>query len=339
MAIIAMLTGATLGFDPRLRACFGPGFRVPLLRFEVPGSLVLLGGGFAIVGLAGLLDDAWHSTFGLDETGWSTPHSMLGWGLFVLFTGFIAARLSLARHRPMSWYTPYLMAYGLLAFSAAPFMGPIYANHTPEAVRAIASVPVLEMQPAFQHTARIHLEWNLTRTSPLFVPLVALWCGAAFAMIRALDPRNRVLLGGALLFTLLSGEKLKADFLDQRLGSALGDDPANYLGLLAVLPAALLALVVWLRADERIGYALAGAAMGALAYATWGVRGPAPEVALAAVGAAPVLALLGARAGRWVIGVAKEPLEIRVKVLLPVLGIGMPLLTGLADLYLRMNTA
>jgi len=338
MATLSALTAATLGFDRRLRACFGPGFRLPLTKFEMPGALVILGGGFAIIGLAGLLDDIWHSTFGLDETGWSTPHSMLGWGLFVAFLGFVASRLALARHIPMSRITPYVLGFFLLAASAVPFMGPIYSNHSPEAVQAVASFPALAMQPAFQHTARIYIDWDLTRTNPLFVPLAAFWCGAALAMVRSLDPRKRVLLGSALAFTLLAGEKLKADIIDQRLGTSIAEDPANYAALAVIVPAVLLAFAVWRRWDDRIGYGLAGLAIGLLAFATWGSKGPMPGVALALVFVAPLVAIAGSQVGKSILAVVKEPRELPVKVMVPILGIGMPLATGLIDLYLRTVT-
>lgn len=78
MALAAMFTPAFISFSPRIRPWFGPGFHLPLLPFELPGALGLLGGDLATLALAGALDDAWHSNFGLDETLWSTPHALLG---------------------------------------------------------------------------------------------------------------------------------------------------------------------------------------------------------------------------------------------------------------------
>lgn len=338
MATLSALTAATLGFDSRLRACFGPGFRVPVLKFEVPGALAILAGGFAVIGVAGLLDDVWHSSFGLDETGWSTPHSMLGWGILVAMLGFVSSRLALARHRPMSRITPYVLAFLLLSSSAVPFMGPIYANHSPEAVQAVASIPVLAMQPEFQHTARIYLEWDLTRTNPLFVPLAALWCGAALAMVRGLDPRKRVLLASALAFTLFAGEKLKAGIIDQNYGTSLAEAPMNYAALAVIVPAALLAIAVWRKWDARIGYGLAGLGIGLVAFATWGSKGPMPALALALVFAAPLVAIVGSRIGRAIFAVVREPRELPVKTMVPLLGFGVPLATGLVDLCLRTVT-
>ncbi len=46
---------AIIVFSPRIRPLFGPGFRFPLFPFEVPGALFLLGGGFVILAIAGIL--------------------------------------------------------------------------------------------------------------------------------------------------------------------------------------------------------------------------------------------------------------------------------------------
>lgn len=45
---MTLLTGvlvATIALTPRLRVWFGPVTRVPFLKFEVPGTLVMLSGG------------------------------------------------------------------------------------------------------------------------------------------------------------------------------------------------------------------------------------------------------------------------------------------------------
>ncbi len=46
---------AIIVFSPRIRPLFGPGFRFPLFPFEFPGALFLLGGGFVILAIAGIL--------------------------------------------------------------------------------------------------------------------------------------------------------------------------------------------------------------------------------------------------------------------------------------------
>jgi hypothetical protein len=54
--------------------------RLAPLPWLLPPELVLVIAALLTVSFAGLvLDNLWHSTFGLDETFWSTPHAMLGW--------------------------------------------------------------------------------------------------------------------------------------------------------------------------------------------------------------------------------------------------------------------
>ena len=56
----------------------------------------------------------------------------------------------------------------LFAFSQDRLLGPL-ATATPDTIRGISAIPVLQLQAAFQHVARIELTWNLTRTNPLCV--------------------------------------------------------------------------------------------------------------------------------------------------------------------------
>jgi hypothetical protein len=81
MHLCATLTLAYIAFTPELRRWFGDTFALPLVPFPVPGPIALAGGGFVMTGLAGFFDGIWHTVFGLDETLWSFPHSMPGWGL------------------------------------------------------------------------------------------------------------------------------------------------------------------------------------------------------------------------------------------------------------------
>ena len=72
-----------------------------------------------MLGFAGLvLDNYWHTNFGLDETAWSMPHAMLGWSWFVAMLGFIACRLALRPYRPLRWVTA--VALGWLVPKDAP---------------------------------------------------------------------------------------------------------------------------------------------------------------------------------------------------------------------------
>jgi hypothetical protein len=90
--LLAAAVAVYVTLNARLRLAFGRGETLPLLKFRVPGPLMLLGAGFVTLGLGGLCDGIWHTLFGLDETGWSLPHAMLGHGILLVTLGFVAAR-------------------------------------------------------------------------------------------------------------------------------------------------------------------------------------------------------------------------------------------------------
>ncbi len=333
MAFLAMATVAWITFSPRLRPWFGPGFRLPVLPFQLPGSLGILGGGLALLALAGALDDLWHTNFGLDETGWSTPHAMLGWSLMVVAFGLMACRMALGRHRPMPWYTWMLFAYLALGFTASPLMGPLYGNNTPETVQGIASIPVLQGQPEAQHTFRIYLTWNLDRTNPIFIPLSALWAGVALAMAKPMVSR-RGLVVVTIIFSLLTlfSDRGGAGYLDRYLD--VSSDPASYLPL-PIFPAAV-ALLILLRdpRTERWGWAVTGLLFGLITFLIWG-RHPISPLLIPLAAPATVL---GSRIGRWLHGLMLGPTKEGVLRFLPIAGLAMPLVVGMVDLYLRSVT-
>ena len=156
----------------RLRQRFGASLRVPRMPFEVPGSLALIGAGLLVLAGAAILDVVWHASFGLDETRWSTPHAMLAWGWATAALGFVSARLALREHQPVRWWTRAFIGLVLVAFTAAPLLGPFQINQTQRRVEAVAAIPVLAEQPAYQHTARIYRDWNLDPVKPA---LCAAW--------------------------------------------------------------------------------------------------------------------------------------------------------------------
>jgi hypothetical protein len=351
-AAIDGLVVAYMVFAPNVRAWFGPGFYLPPFPFPVPGPLMLAGGGLVALALAGGLDSLWHTLFGLDETGWSTPHAMIGWALLLTSLGFVACRLALRPARPLRWYTALVFGLLLLGFSATPFMGPLYANTTPARVEAISHIPVLFAQAAAQHTFRIYLAWNLTRTNPLFVPLAALWAGVALGLLRRLDRRAWMPLAITAVWTLLalSGDRADARRLDTLLQvTDFAQQPANWLPP-PLLPAALafalvlvLVLVLMLplarlaRTRDRWewpAWLVAGAVYGVFLVAVWGPYRPlaVPLILLAAV-----LVPCGALLGAWIYGVLARPTYGRIWALL-LLGVAAPFTTGMVDLYLRLHT-
>jgi hypothetical protein len=298
-------------------------------------------GGFATLGLAGVLDDIWHSTFGLDETGWSTPHSMIGWGLLIVFLGYLAGFIALRLERRLPWYSALVLGYFALTFSLTPLLGPLHGNRSPEALRAIATIPVLAVQPAAQHTFRIYLAWNITHFSPLYLPLSALWAGAALAFVRAMDRRASVFLtvvGGWTLLTL-AGDRSSARNLDTFISTHtyvvthLAQRPAEWLPLPLIVPAVIAVVLLALRAPRWLAWGTAGLCFGALVYALWP---PAPGVPPLALLAAPVM-WLGALLGERVFAAVRAPTGALIRWLL-LAGITAPLVTGATDLFLRTHT-
>ena len=153
--IITILLVAGLTFSPNLRPWFGTAFRMRLFTFPVPGALVITAGGLAMLGFAGLvLDNYWHTNFGLDETAWSMPHAMLGWSWFVATLGFIACRLALRPYRPLRWVTAVALGWLILGFSMTPFLGPLHKTMTPDRLAA--------QNRAHRHPAGV---WSATRVS------------------------------------------------------------------------------------------------------------------------------------------------------------------------------
>lgn len=332
--IVAALV-ANLTFRSRLRAWFGPGFRVFPFPFAVPGPLFITGSGLVLLGVAGGLDFLWHTNFGLDETNWSTPHAMIGWGLCLTILGLISCRLALRRYLPLHWYSALVLGGLALTFTVAPFMGPFHERAIPAVVSAIAQIPVLLSQPAPQHAFRIALTWDLTRTSPIFLLLSALWAGTVLALIRRIDPRAWLYLLLFVVYTVLTlasahNEALR---LDRLLGTHLAPDAAAWLPIPILVPAALLTALILIGVPDRIAWPFAGLAFAACVYAIWGVGVyPAVLVALAAP-----LALLGLATGEWAYRTLSQPSRERAWLLVGVCAT-VPFVVGCVDLYLRFNT-
>ncbi len=308
MHLCATITLAYIAFTPELRRWFGDTFALPLLPFAVPGPIALAGGGFVITGLAGFFDGIWHTAFGLDETLWSFPHSMLGWGLVIAFLGISSCRLSISQWEPIGWGSA--IVFGFLVFSSSieRVPGPFMNNIGPEVVRFTATIPVLAAEPAFQHTMRIYLANDITRFSPLFVPLMALGAGLAFGLLRRFDPRPLLVLGLGLLLTRTT------DFV----------------------PLIVPAVVVALPGTAAIGWrswTLTGLCFGVATAIVW----DRPFTLGGALLAAP-LTPVGASVANRIWRVVERPTRRRVLIFAAVAGVAAPAFTGAIDLVLRALT-
>jgi hypothetical protein len=148
MHLCATITLAYIAFTPGLRRWFGETFRLPLISFPIPGAVGLAGAGFGVVAFAGMFDAIWHLSFGLDETNWSFPHSMLGWGLFIAFLGITSCRVALWKWRPIGWPSAIVFGFLIAATSADRFAGPLANKLSPE-------VPLRLAHPGAGRRARL----------------------------------------------------------------------------------------------------------------------------------------------------------------------------------------
>ena len=303
MHLCATITLAYIAFTPGLRQWFGPTFRLPLVPFPIPGAIGLAGAGFGVVALAGVFDAIWHSSFGLDETNWSFPHSMLGWGLFLAFLGIVSCRVALRQWRPVGWASALVFGFLIAATSAERFAGPLATNLSPEVIRYVSRIPVLASEPAFQHTTRIYLAAGIDRSNPLFVPLISLSAGMMLGLLRSFDARGWLTVG---LTALLSWTSTLIPF---------------------IVPGIILALRA-ARSGGAARWMLAGAGFSFTTAAIW--QGT-PGGALIGI---PLFMLGGALALRiW--DVVRAPTRSGVIALTALAGLAVPAVTGVVDLILR----
>jgi len=303
MHLCATITLAYIAFTPGLRRWFGATFRLPLVPFPIPGAIGLAGAGFGVVALAGVFDAIWHTAFGLDETNWSFPHSMLGWGLFIAFLGITSCRVALREWRPIGWPSAVVFGFLIAATSAERFAGPLATNLSPEVVEYVSRIPVLASEPAFQHTTRIYLAADIHRYNPLFVPLISLSAGMMLGLLHHFSPRRWLMVG---LAALLSWTSTLIPYVVPAIIIAIG---GNRQGSPAV----------WF---------LAGAGFAFTAAAIWQGTPGGPLIGT-------LLFILGSLIAAPIWQVVAVPTRAGVLKLTTLAGIVMPALTGTVDLILR----
>jgi hypothetical protein len=214
-----------------------------------------------------------------------------------------------------------LLGFALLTVSLDLFGGPILRNPPPNALRAIAALPVLANDAAYQHTSRVYLAWNLDRTNPLYLPLIAFGVGFGLRLLRRLTgPRDRWLLAVESIGLVL----------------AVFEGEARGWGRLLLVPpflpaAAGYAALRLARVCDR--WAWLGAGWGACLASLVFV----PSLALA-IACGP-LAILGAWLAERILEVVDTPRRQTVVLLSVAVGLALPAVSGALDLYLRMHTA
>ena len=314
MHFLATLTLLGITFRPDLRRHFGPAFRLFPFPFPVPGAIGIAGAGFVITALAGVFDSIWHTRFGLDETAWSFPHSMLGWGIFVAFVGIVACRIAIAAEHPIGWPSALVFGFLLIASAVERIPGPFLNNVSIDRLEFIRQIPVLAASSPFQHTIRIYEAWNITRLSVLFVPLAAIGAGLGIRLLQRFDPRPLVLLA---LTALISYTAPWVPYLVP--------------GVIVAWAGPRMTGWRWLGA--------AGVAFG-LVTAIFSLvlsRGTIGLPLFSVFAAGPAFA-----AGAWLAdkiwSVVIEPTRRRVVTFAIIGGLCAPAVTGLLDLYLRART-
>ncbi len=314
MHLLATLTLMWITFQPDLRRHFGPAFRLWPFPFPVPGAVAIAGSGFVITALAGVFDSIWHSRFGLDETAWSLPHSMLGWGIFVAFVGIVACRIAIAPEHPIGWPSAIVFGFLLVASTIERIPGPFLNNISIGSLEIVREIPVLAASVPFQHTVRIYEAWNITRLNPLFVPLAAVGAGLGIRLLQRFDPRPLLLVGLAAFVSYT----------------------APWVPY--VVPAAI---VAWAGPRTINWRWLAAAGLGfGIAAAVLTVAISRRTVPVPVIGA--LVAMPAFVGGAWVADriwtVVAAPTRARVLAFAMLAGLGMPALTGSLDLYLRAST-
>lgn len=334
--IAVAIHGLTL-INNQIRPAFGRGepirvFGRRLYPMDIPTPLLIIGWGLYTVGFAGMiLDNLWHTRFGLDETSWSAPHAMLGWSMLIIMLGFITGQNVLFADRPRRWYTSLFWGWAIMGFLAGPIMGAVNGSRTLETVAAVARIPVFASQPDFLHLTQVITQWNLTRTNPLYLILAPIWLGAAFAFVRGFDKRWWVFLLIVFVWALTDSGRNSLDFLRQYY--PVSNARANYEELPILLPAALLLLLMRVRVPERWAYGAAGLLFSASVYGIWG----SPSFwGLLLLG--PPLILIGRAFGKYLVRFTSGTEPHRVLYPLLIASVTLPILTGAIDLYLRLNT-
>jgi hypothetical protein len=300
------------------------------LPFEMPGSLGLLVLGFLVTGFGGfVLDSAWHTAFGLDETPLSFPH-MISWGILITMLGFAAATLALSQKRMASGRYRIFIAYVLLIFSTTPFMGPFGKYHTIAQLQAILSFPALEGS-GLEHAFEILKAWHLARTNPLAVAVGGVWVGAMVGFLRPYLDRLRTFAGLVVAFTLLrlSSNRRSAENLELALS-----EPATWAPLPLLVCAVVLVIGARLDWSERTTSVTAGAAFALAMSLIW-----SPAVVGLAI-ATPVAVLgfvLALRVGDEAYNIVSQSTEHDLRRVATV-AVAVPLSTGVVDLALRVAT-
>jgi hypothetical protein len=304
------------------------------LALSIPEPLAMTLLGLVIVGVGGaVVDNVWHTLFGLDETQWSFPHNTIAWGTLVASVGFTATVVELGRHRGRPWWITGLVGYLFVVTSVPPILGPFAHQLSIDYVNAVAATPGLQTEAGAQDVHELIRTWQLVRGNPLLVPLVAVWGGLVIGFLRRLtDDNDRLFIGIVACHTVLGalGNHRQATILDLPLA-----DPATWVPISVPVLCAAITLVGTRRLDwtDRTGGLFAGGILAITTLVVWTptIRG------LVLVIPAILLFVRLRPTGSWVYDLVETPRK-RGMLVTGAVAIAIPLLTGLVDLYLRWQT-
>jgi hypothetical protein len=217
----------------------------------------------------------------------------------------------------------------------------LYLNYSPDLLRALASVPVAIVQPSLQHTYRIYLTAQISRqASPVFIPLVTLFAGIAFGLLRSLDSRARIFLLAPLLWSLIFMVRDWSTvwFLHyhglthlSQLPRVLLQAPSLWIPIPLVAAALLYSIFARLGMSEVWNGLVTGAIFAALVFLIWH---DSLLMLLLIIPAAPLM-LAGLALGRRVFHMLEKPVFLDVLRYLLITLVQVPAVLGAADLIMR----
>ncbi len=341
MTTISGLLVAGIASRPKLRVWFGPSVRAPIIGWEMAGTLVILGAGLIALSLDIMLDNFWHTAFGLDETQWSVPHDALTWCWFTIIMGFIAARMAFRQYRPIGWLSRVVIGFLILEFLCPAILGPFYLNYSPHLVNALRSVPIVRAEGSAQHMYRIYLVAGITRqTSPLFIPEVALFVGAALALLRKIDARARIYLFvpfvwslsmiGRDLYTLLFIHYDGITRIAQIPPAAL-KEPSLWVPIPLFVAAVCTVILRRCGLTESRVYLLTGFIFAICTFFIWHNN----NLMLLLAFPAAFTMMLGSRIGGWFYGFMEKPSSEKLVLFMSIACGQIPAFWGIIDLILR----
>ncbi len=271
----------------------------------------------------------------------STPDT-LTWCWFTIIMGFIAARMAFRQYRPIGWFTRVIIGFLILEFLCPPILGPFYLNYSLH-LNALKNMPIVRTEGTAQHMYRIYIVAGITRqTNILFIPEVALFAGAALALLRKIDGRARIFLLvpfvwslsmlGRNLYTLLFIHYDEIKTVLQLPLVALRE-PSLWVPIPLFLAAVCLTILRQSRLTENRMYLFTGFIFAMCTFLIWNTTNFMILLAFPA----SFTMMLGSWIGRWLYNFMEKPTSEKFVLFLCIACGLIPTFWGTIDLILRNN--